>query len=260
LIQHFRTNPHWRSGKVALPISDPHPVPGFPDREYAVFLATGTAAHGAALAGAQISPEGPNAPAWTVPLDTVPTYSACAFGTTGPIALLFVSTQNGQEHLSRIDVDADGKIVEPQKTVRTASNRTLAVAVDQRPGNPQQFVVLESDSTQPDRLFLIHVPLSGEPRVREIPHQAGWPTGPQGPAHARSVSMQIAWDGRPVIALTDDAGRNYAGVPGEGSLMEIGNLSNGSRTIALHVAALRRSIEFGAFTERGNLKFLGGLH
>jgi hypothetical protein len=260
LIQHFRTNPNWRSGKIALPISDPQPVPGFPDREYAVFLATGTATHGAALAGARVHPEGPKAPPWTVPLDAVPVYSACAFGKAGPIALLFVSTQNGQEHLSRMDVDADGKIDAPQKTVRTSSNLTLAIAVDQRPGNPQQFVVLESDPAHSDRLFLVHVPLSGEPQVRDIPRQAGWPTGPQGPAHARSVSMQIGWDGRPVIALTDDAGRNYAGVPGEGSLMELGSLSNGSHAIGLHVAALRRSIEFGAFTDRGNLKFLRGLH
>lgn len=260
LIQHFRTNPNWRSGKIALPVSDPHPVPGFPDREYAVFLATGTSPHGAALAGAQVHPEGSDAPPWTVPLDAAPTYSACAFGKSGPIALLFVSTQNGQERLSRMDVEADGKVVAPQKTVRTTSNQTLAIAVDQRPGNPQQFVILESDPAHPERLLLVHVPLSGEPRVQEIPHQAGWPAGPQGPAHARSVAMQIAWDGRPVIALTTDSGRNFAGVPGDGSLLEIGSLSNGSRAIALHVAALRRSIEFGAFTDRGKLQFLGGLH
>ena len=259
LIQHFRTNPRWRSGKISLPVSDPQPVPDFPDREYAVFLATGAAAHGAALVGVQVHAQSAPQPAWTVPLESAPRHSACVFGKTGPIALLFVSGQTGQEHASRMDIDADGKVLSPQKTVRMSSNRTLAVAVDQRPGNPQQFVILEADPARPDRLFLIHVPLTGNPLVREIEHQAGWPAGPQGPAHAHSVNMQIAWDGRAVVALTGDTGRNYAGVIGDGPLMEIGGASNGSPAIALHVAALRRSIEFGAFTDRGNLEFFGGL-
>lgn len=92
LIQHFRTNPQWRSPNISLPISDARPVPLFPDRvDAAVFLATGSTSHGAVLAGVMVHPQVDPPQPWSVPLAAVPNDSACAFSKTGPIALLFAT-------------------------------------------------------------------------------------------------------------------------------------------------------------------------
>lgn len=259
LIHHFRTSPQWRSPKIALPAADFRPVPGFPDREHAVFLATGSGPHGAALAGVKTLEDEKMGNAWSVPLEAAPRFAVCAFRKTGPIALLLVSYGNGQTRLSRMDVDEDGKVAAAQHMARTTSNHVLALAVDQRPGQPQAFVAVEQDPNEADRLFVTRVPLQGEVQVREIPHQTGWPVRQGRPAQTHTAELQIAWDGRPILAMSDETGRYYAGSLQEGSLMEVGGAANGAQAIGLHIAALKRQIAFGAFTAAGKLEFLGGL-
>jgi hypothetical protein len=258
LIQHFRSTPKWHSPVISLPITGARPVPGFPDRGDAVFLATGATAHGAALAG--IATQGQSAPApWSVPLQSVPHFSACAFHMTGPISLLFASTANSQTRLSRMDVDADGKVVTPERVIRSTPHQILAMTADQRPGNPEEFVVLEADPEHPDHLFVVRIPLAGEPKIFEIPNQPGWPVREGNLAHARTVDLQIAWDGKPIVALTDEIGRYYMGRLDGSRIMHLGGTAESEPMIGVHVSALRRSIGFGAFNQHGNFVYLGGI-
>lgn len=147
-----------------------------------------------------------------------------------------------------MDVESNGKVSMSERVIRSSSNRILAVAVDQRPQQPQSFTVLEADPASPEHLYVVRVPLTGEPSVFEI-HS--------GLAQARSVDMQIGWNGAPVIALIDESGRCYAGALDGTQPAHISEIKNSTPVVGLHVAALRSGIGFGAFTDHGNFVFLG---
>jgi hypothetical protein len=70
LLHHALAHLDWRSGPIPFQLKAPKLIAGFPDRERALFLATGrTASGGAVLAGLPLSPD----PARnTLPLDTTP--------------------------------------------------------------------------------------------------------------------------------------------------------------------------------------------
>jgi hypothetical protein len=261
LVQHFRTNPQWRSGAIALPIKDAVPVNGFADREYAVFLATGSGSStGGALTGVTVRPETEASAPWTTPLRYKPDFAACAFAKSGPISLLAARSSKDGSSLSRLDVAENGTVVSPEREVRASGHEILAVAVDQRPQQPQSFVILEADRARPNHLFLVRVPLSGDPQVTEIPEQGGWPVGEGNTlARAQMIDVEVAWNGSVLIALTDNSGRIYTGVLDATSrLTELGRPPAGSPSAGLHIAALRRSIGFAAFTDRGKFAFVGG--
>ena len=70
LLHHAMAHLDWRSGPIPLPLTHLQPISGFPDRERALFLATGRAASGAALLGLALTSD----PARdAMPPDTRPT-------------------------------------------------------------------------------------------------------------------------------------------------------------------------------------------
>lgn len=108
-----RASTEWKSGLITLPIAQPLPVPGFPDRNHGVFLATGLLADGSSALTGLVTPKSvpdsapppsdavvptaapppPATPAnagtvgepWILPLQVNPTLTACAVTAAGPI-------------------------------------------------------------------------------------------------------------------------------------------------------------------------------
>jgi len=91
LIEHSLGEPEWRAPVVTLPLSTAVPVPRFPNRVHAIFLATGAGKQGPALAGAVAQEDGGAPKQWTVPLVATAAHSACLFALQGAIAVFYAS-------------------------------------------------------------------------------------------------------------------------------------------------------------------------
>ncbi|AUX43475.1 uncharacterized protein SOCE26_049240 [Sorangium cellulosum] len=259
LHQHSLGAPAWRSGPIPLPVAGAVPVPRFPDRGHAVFLATGLAGGRPALTGVSARPKAPPPAAWTVPLAALPRRSACAFAATGAIAVILVSDDGATTRVARVDVDESGAVVSPERVLRTSPNEVLAVTVDQRPGAPQVVLLLESNRTQPNRVALVRLPLAGgAAAVVPFAPARGWPSvvaeGGERALRAREVALEVDWDGRPQLALVDELGRLFAG-PLDGS--PLGMIRDAARGPARcpHAGALREQTTFAGFAADGSLFF-----
>jgi len=285
LIQHNMTFPRWRSGPMELSLTDIQPLPRFPDRGYAVFLATGTDLDGKAALTGLVVKEGEADPSpWTLPISTNPTRSACAFDVTGPISLLLVSEEENSEGktitlITRLDVDESGQIATPERIIRTTENKALAVAVDMRPNAPQAFIVLEAHPQKYDHLALIRIPVDGKPEIPELASLEGWPAmtragkdyeWPPGqgtvdrasevriPLAATQVSLEIDLNGTPWMAMVDEQGDFYA-TRLDGQPLTFLRENGEFQSESLHIAALSRGLTISCFSQRGALVHLGGL-
>lgn len=262
LVRHNMTQLMARTGPIALPIADAVPIPRFPDRQHAVFLATGQGASGPLLVGVVAPPSGPPGPVWTVPLGASPQMAVCAFGMSGPISVL-VSSDDGQlTRVSRVDVDESGAVVSPEQVVRTTPNRVIALAVDMRPRAAQSFVILESNRTMPDRLALTRLPLVGAPPpIVALAPLGGWPAEGENAARhalpAEAIAVEVGLDGLPRAALTDARGRLFGGAL-DGTPLALLSDGGGAKALFPHLAAMSASIEIACFTEEGFLFHAGG--
>jgi hypothetical protein len=262
LMQQNMTFPEWRSGPIALPIADALPVPRFPDRGHAVFLATGARDGHPALAGVIVRESAAAHTPWSVPLAARPDRSACAFSARGAVSLLLVTDDGQAARLSRLDVHESGAVTSAERVVRVTPHEVLAVAVDMRPGAPQAFVVLEADRTAHDRVALVRLPIAGPPpAASQLAALPGWPIAPQDaaaprPLRARELSLEVAPNGAALIALVDDQGRLYGGrADGALSLLREGGTR---RALHPHVGATHEHHAISCFTEQGTLFHAGG--
>lgn len=266
--QHNMGAPEWRSGPIALPIDDATPVPRFPDRGRAVFLATGRAGDRAALAGVVAAPGAPPQSPWAVPIAALPRLSACAFAASGAVAVILVADDGGSARVTRIDVDESGAVAAPEHLIRQSPNEALALAVDLRPGAPPVLLILEGSRVSPDRLALVRIPLvqpgAGAPAPQVIPFAPlrGWPTAPAAdgalrPLRAREVALDIGWDGAPHVALVDELGRLFAGALDGAPLAMLRDAALGAARCP-HLGALRDGVTPAAFLDNGALFFAGG--
>lgn len=262
------TYPKWRSPKLALPIRDAVPVPRFPDRGHAVPLATGTLEDGRpALAGAVVKEGDAAAAPWRVPLSALPRFSACTFGNSGPIALLFVSTEGGTNVVRRLDVDESGAVVSAEREVRRTPHEVLAAVADLRPGAPPAFLLLEANPQQHDRIAIIRVPLNGPPEDAELKPLNGWPMvadppesqggSAQRPLRATEVTLEVAMDGTPWLAFINESGAFYGGPLNGTALTKLREADGQSRSTRPQIAALGRATTFSCFTEQGRLFHAG---
>jgi hypothetical protein len=257
LVRHHMARPGRRRVAVALPISDAVPVPRFPDRGHAVFLATGRGPAGPALVGFVAPTSGPPHPVWSVPLPESPALTACVAGTSGPITVFFSADDGQWSRVYRLDVDESGAVVAGAVVARTTPNRVIALAVDQRPDEIPALVILEENRTLFDRLALVRLPLSGAPPpIVPLAPLAGWPSVTENRVsralRAEAIHLEVGMDGVPLAALVDERGRLFGGRL-DGT--PLGLLSDGGGTKALfpHVAALQMGVFASCFTERGYL-------
>jgi hypothetical protein len=255
LIEHSMSEPRWRAPVVTLPLSAAVPVPRFPDRVHAVFLATGSGKQGPALAGV-VAQEGGGVPKpWLVPLSAVALHSACAFTMQGAITVLFSSDDGQHSRLHRIDLNEDGSVASQERVVRETANEVLAVAADMRSGTPTSFVVLEASREMHDQLAFVKFPLSGESRATGLRVTAGWPTASVGserkPSRAQSLTLEIDNEGLPWVTLTDDRGDLIGGrMDGALSVLREGRVGI---AVLPHIGALARGVTVSSFNRDGTL-------
>ena len=252
-VQLFRSNMaflDWTSEPIALPLADVTPVPRFPERGHAVFLATGQKDGAAALAGTVVAKAGPAPTVWTVALSADVLLSACVFGTSGDITLLLVSDDGQSATLSLLTVDESGAVVSPEQTIRTTPNAVAAVVADLRFNAPPSFVVLEADRQAPDRVAHYRIALPFAPfDVPDLGELPGWPKV-SGQARApKEIVLEIGMLGDPTIAMIDERGWLYGGSL-TGSLDV---LRKDSVSAYAHVAAMSDHKHVSAFTETGAL-------
>ncbi len=261
LIQHSMSEPQWRAPSVTLRIAAAVPVPRFPNRSYAVFLATGARPDGPALAGVRAQQEGPqegegDLTSWLTPLAESAQYSACAFSAEGPIAVLYSADDGKTSRLRRIDVDDDGNVASPDQVVRESANEVLAMVADMRIGAPQSFIVLEAERDRHDRLALVKIPVTGNLMATAPREMSGWPLiENQQPARAEAVAFETDIQGLPWLAFTDSAGTLMGGRMDRPLSM----VRDGRETpvLAPHIAAIFRDVSISAFHPDGALFHYG---
>jgi hypothetical protein len=256
LIKHDMSYLLWQSPSVTLPLSDVLPVPHFPNRGHALFLATGHSSGRANLTGVIVS-EGQDKPSlWQLPLSTPAVHAVCSFGAEGAITILFSSEKNNSTIFTRLSVDEKGKILSPEKSVHSSSNDILAMSADMRPDASPMFFILEADPEKHDHLGLTRIPVNGEATLSALAPVKGWPfmerqEYPQ-PQHAVEISLEIAMDGTPFIALTDETGALHGG-PLASSLVVLRDSRDGRKATYPHIGALANATSIACFTETGAL-------
>jgi hypothetical protein len=255
LIEDSMSEPRWRAPVVTLPLSAPVPVPRFPDRVHAVFLATGGGKQGPALAGVVAQQGNGVLKPWLIPLSAVALHSACAFAMQGAITVLFSSDDGTKSRLHRIDLNEDGTVASPERVVSETSNEVLAIVADMRSGAPTSFVVLEAHREMHDQLAFVKVPLSGEPMATGLRTAAGWPTAEvkanRRPTRAQVLTLETDNEGLPWVALTDERGDLIGGrMDGALSVLREGR---GGAALFPHVGAVARSVEISCFNRDGTL-------
>ncbi len=242
--------------RIDLGVRDPAPIIRFPNRGHAVVLATGVSAKGSPdLAGAVVGADGAKQ-AWHVPLKAMPKLTACAFQQIGGIQVLLVSDDGQQSVAQKIEVDENGTILSPERTIRTTRNVIVAVAVGQR--SPQAFfLMLEADRKQHGQMQLWKTPVSGEPNftMTDLGSVRGWPVkqNPGDPQMqpARAVSLEQAPDGAPWLAMTDVRGDLYCGRLDRA--LALVREAKGSDLLFPHVAALRSGAVCFGFDNNGSM-------
>lgn len=258
LIRHNLTYPYWRSAVIPLPLEHPLPVPRFPDMgQDAMFLATGASGNGGELVGVAVNqPKGVTAQ-WSVPLRAVPSMTACCLRLQRVLSVLLVVNRQSGSEISRIDVTLDGKIVSPEKILRTSPDTVIAIApgIDPSLGS---FLAMEAHPGRPNRYALVRIPLSGRAQVGNMQEFRAWPVDTAGtPVSPRFFFLE---------EFTEKfAGFAFAGPNGEfgtGRLeprASVSQLRGASESASLfpHIAVLKSGATPACFTADGRL-FIAG--
>lgn len=258
VIRHNLGYPYWRSPAIPLPLDRPVAVPRFPDLgQEAIFLATGASGNGGALVGVRVDQaKGPAAP-WSVPLQAVPSMTACALRLKRLLSILTVTNHQSGSRISRLEVTIDGKVVSPEKVVRSSSNLVVGVAPGMDPSSGS-FVAMETSPGRPDRYALVRIPLNGRADAGSMQHFRTWPVDAAGtPLSPHSFFVEEL--------PKDSVGFAFAGpdgVFGAGRVAPKPTLSkfrdrSQSESLFPHLAALSRGIAPACFTAEGRL-FIAG--
>ena len=198
--------------------------------------------------------------------------------------MLFASKEHERTNFSRLEVEETGAVSVAEHPVYSTYNELLAVAVDMRPNAPLAFLVLEADPEQHDHLTLVHIPLTGDPEIRDLGLVEGWPfvverveqprrrwpdepeedpavrvTEVRRALRAIEVSLEVGLDGTPWLALVDEQGSLYGGrLDGPPlALLRQGEPDGTFKATKPHAAALARGVTLSAFTETGALFHAG---
>ena len=256
MIQHGMAVSRWRAPVMTLPASDAVPMPRFPNRQHAVFLATGTVQGGPALIGVVVTNGGSSPAPWTVRLRGLPTHAACAFSMAGPITVLYATDDRQTSRLYRLHVSEDGGIAAPEAMVYESPNRVLAVATDMRLGQPASFVVVEADRTRHNNLGFIKVPLAGNPMAMKLHEYQGWPmrtnvNGTGTPLPTIGVDFDLDATGMPWLAVVSENGELVGGRL-DGSLQDLRENKN-QHCSWPQVAGLADNMTLSCFLDNGML-------
>jgi hypothetical protein len=274
LVQTFEAAEAWRSKPIELPIDEAYPVPGFPDRRAAVFLATGLAQGKPVLAGVKIDPENA-AGAWQIPLGFRPVRAACIFGPAGPVSVVLARHDNQTTRLTLLDIMDDGKVSLAEREVWSGEGELLELTSDMRPGTRTSVLALISDPKRPDHLKLVRITAAGESAIVDFGVIPGWPTiidhvpDPNDktgqrttevsrPAKVRRAQLAVAGKATVLLALIDEKGFYYGGRLGETSQLRLISGPAATHVIFPQIVVLGGQAFFAGFTDRGALAHFGG--
>jgi hypothetical protein len=257
LVYHFRTDPQWRSERLALGLRDARPVHGFPDRGHAVFMATGrTPEGGAALTGVPVAAKrAPTAP-WVVALTEAPTRAAVSFDAASPFALLLAAEDGATSRLWRLDVDERGGVTGRERLVWASARVILAIGVDQRPRAARSFFALVADPLRRKHLTLVRIAVDGGVDTQEIVALPGWPRENGVPRGVVQADAAIGWNGVPALAFLDEAGDLHGGTLDARGLRRLAR-SDERALVHPHVVAMQPGPAYAAFTPGGSMVHFG---
>jgi hypothetical protein len=170
--------------------------------------------------------------------------------------LLVVNRQSGSE-ISRIDVTLDGKVISPEKVLRTSPDTVVAVAPGLDPA-AGAFLAMETKPGRPDRYALVGLPLSGGAQVRGMQDFRAWPVDAAGaPVSPRSFFLEELAENSAAFAFAGPNGEFGAGRIAPKATLT--NLRSGAESASLfpHIAVLKSGITPACFTAEGRL-FIAG--
>lgn len=207
MIRHNMSYPSWRTEALPVPFSNPIPVPRFPDMGgKALFLMTGDTPQGPALAGILAENRRGIAARWQTPLKSVPTLSACRYGTDGRVTVLLAANDGKSCRMSLIEVDPTAGLSKAEKPVRQSENEAIAVvsAVD-------GFYVLLAGLAQANKLTLFKISDAGKSDLvfsKDVPN---WPKDAKGkPARAMQAQLESEGPGSLLVSFVAE-GAFYSG-------------------------------------------------
>lgn len=247
----------WKSDPIAFPLREAVPVPGFPDRGHAVFMAVGKHGDGDHLVGVVVAPKGPVVRGWSVQLQTMPARTACVFGMEGSITLAMGTDDGESARLALIDVDEKGAVTVPERVVRTSPNALLALLPDRTPGN-SGFLAIEEKRDHLNELVVVRIPLAGAAKEAFVPPIPLWPTVEGRLLPPLHFAMAVTESGQPLIAFLDQYGHYYAGAADGSALSVLTQSGKDPRIVLPQVAALMGRSTFAGFAENGALVIVGG--
>lgn len=258
VIRHNLSYPFWRSPAISLPLDNPVPVPRFPDMgEDAIFLATGAAGKGGVLVGVPVNqPKGAAAP-WSVPISTVPALAACMSKLKRTISVLLVDNSGSGSRISRMELTLAGKVLSPEKVVRSSANQVAGVAPGLDPASGS-FLVVETPAGHPDRYSAVRIPQGGSAQAGRMETIAAWPKDHDGnPAAPQSLFVEELSETSVGIAFTVPGGAFYSGRLTPKAMLYKVRDDPASACSFPHLAALSQNITPACFTAEGRLFFAG---
>lgn len=273
VVQTFEAAARWTSKPIELPVDDAHPVPAFPDRGAALFLATGTVGGNSALSGVKVDPENVGN-AWQIPLGFRPARTACIFDPLGPVSIVLARQDNGSTRLSIIGVEEDGKVNLALREVWNGEGELIELAADLHAGTRPSILALIADPRRSDHLKLVRVTATGETGIRDLGAIPGWPTilgrvpDPDDktgkrtveirrPAKVRRAQLAVGQNSAVFLGMVDEEGSYYGGPLGHVPLTRLAGGQGASRVIFPQSAVLGRDAFFSGFTDRGALAHFG---
>ena len=274
LVQTFEAAETWRSKPIDFQLDEAEPVPGFPDRQAAVFLVTGLAQGKPVLAGVKVDPERIGS-AWQIPLSFRPVRAACTFGPAGPVSVVLARHDNQTTRLALVDLMDDGEVSLAEREVWGGEGDLLELTSDMRPGARTSVLALISDPKSADHLKLVRVTATGESATRDFGVIPGWPTitdhvpDPNDktgqriievsrPAKVRRAQLAVAGKATVLLALVDETGSYYGGRLGETSQLRLLSGPAAPHVVFPQIVVLNGEAFFGGFTDRGALAHFGG--
>lgn len=260
LIRHDMTLPVWRSDPIDLPGDSLSPVPRFPDRNQAVFLATGKKAGAGILAGVTVKEKETEFKPWSLPLANVPNRTACIFDANGTITLCYAAEDGDTTRFFRLQFDEEGTLVTAEQEFHSTANVVLGLVAEMRPGVSPGFVITEADPEKHDQLKTVRVKAQGDPVVNALPPVAGWPAIKEGeterPLPATAVAMEVSADGAVWLLVVDEKGCLFGGRIDQS--FSVLDSASGVPRLFPHIASLRGGQSVSWFDSNGVLVHAGG--
>ena len=258
MFRHNMANLTRTIGPVSFAADHLTAVPGFPDfGQSTVALATGAANGRPVLAGFAAKDAQASAP-WMLPLSAMPVMAAACPQGDQRIHIVYAADDGQESKLFRLVIDPTGKVLEPEKAIRSSRNLPRALRVHANRELVPAFLYLESDRNDPATVTYVRIPVQGSLKAYDPHRLSGWPTilnahGELAPAAATAFDIGQDPNSSLRLAVTDTFGNLYGGALDRG--LSVLRPAKGDPVSHPHVVCLKNASNIAAFTSAGYLYF-----